>query len=1056
MKKFYLLFFLMSLSATGMQADPVTKETALKSAQSFLTKHKSKGNANLSLVYRSVRSHASKGRGVAAKDAYYYIFNNEDGGFVIVSGDDATDEILGYSDTGKLNVNNIPEGMQELLDGYQAEITYARNNGMRKANSANNDTEISKQVIEPLIETSWGQDNPYNQQCFTTSGAQAVTGCVATAMAQVMYYHKWPRESTTEIPAYSSYEALPATTFDWDNMLLGYTSNETTEDVNAIAVAKLMHYCGQSVQMSYGTSGSAASNEDCIKAFTEYFGYENKPVNIQRNSFSQDEWDNILYNELYHRRPIIFAGNSASGSGHAFICDGFDGYGLYHINWGWEGKSDGYFRLQALNPVSQGTGSGVSNYGFTYRQTALVGISPTLVENEEALSSDVKRVKVESIKLADETNNTYDYSKGCLPNVSVKYSFSVSVAGKYSFAFGLYQGDNLIDNTLSFYTNTISSAYPMSFTSLTIGWLGYNLADGVYQIKCLCHPDGVTEWYKNEDADYKYIEVTIANGKATFVSKEEYPQIDVVDVQQLFEASSREQLRVTLKNNSDFNFSGIQYLMINDTICSRENTYIDAGKESEVDFFFFYSKLAPVNLKIASRTSSNVIYENPNFQFIKQPTTEQPEVLAREIKNLDNTNHKIYGRVIEATFTLRNNTDTDYHGSISLNVERSLGNGRWSILSSSGNADVKAGETKTVSAQYKGLNYGDVVTVYASCAGVSVSGSGSYTLTAGCMEWDKNGKGNGKAFETSNIVSDDVTAISFEGLDITGTTITPNNNPNTIYYFDADATIPASLNGKNVVKGYKAVGDFNLQDGYNYFVPKMFTVDGTANYTRTTTIAGTEQEGWRTILLPFTVSQVKNATDNQEIQWRHCSDNEKKNFWVKEFNQVDDNQICFENIDTWMPNEPYIISVPNELMGKKMVFSATGTKVYPTATCAKVTNDYSFIGTPYDQTLSDIYVMNEMGTAFEPNQEATVEACSAYFTVSKRVSPQPTSIPVFNFLLGDANGDGVVNISDVALIVNYILGTDCPEIVFRNADVIVDNTLNVSDVVGVVNIILGQ
>ena len=85
------------------------------------------------------------------------------------------------------------------------------------------------------------------------------------------------------------------------------------------------------------------------------------------------------------------------------------------------------------------------------------------MENEEALSSDVKRVKVESIKLADETNNTYDYSKGCLPNVSVKYSFSVSVAGKYSFAFGLYQGDNLIDNTLSFYTNTISSAYPTDY-----------------------------------------------------------------------------------------------------------------------------------------------------------------------------------------------------------------------------------------------------------------------------------------------------------------------------------------------------------------------------------------------------------------------------------------------------------------------------------------------------------------------------------------------------------------------------------------------------------------
>ena len=163
MKKYYLFFFLILLFANGMKADPVTKETALKSAQSFLTKHKSKGNANLSLAYKSVKSHASKGRGVAAKDAYYYIFNNEDGGFVIVSGDDATEEILGYSDTGKLDVNNIPEGMQELLDGYQAEITYARNNEIHKANSVTNDTEISKQVIEPLIETSWGQNNPYNQ-----------------------------------------------------------------------------------------------------------------------------------------------------------------------------------------------------------------------------------------------------------------------------------------------------------------------------------------------------------------------------------------------------------------------------------------------------------------------------------------------------------------------------------------------------------------------------------------------------------------------------------------------------------------------------------------------------------------------------------------------------------------------------------------------------------------------------------------------------------------------------------------------------------------------------
>ncbi len=1052
MRKFYFILFLTMLFAIGVNANPVTKETALKSAQKFMEKRHVQGTANLSLTYKSVRSYAAKGRGVAAKDAYYYVFNNEKGGFVIVSGDDATEEILGYSDTGTFDVNNIPDNMKELLDSYQEEITYARNNGMSKVKAANV-TEVSKQVIEPLIETTWGQDNPYNLQCFTTSGSQAVTGCVATAMAQVMYYHKWPRESTTEIPAYSTYEALPATTFDWSNMLVGYSGNETNENVNANAVAKLLQYCGHSVEMSYGVSGSAASSEDCINAFTNYFGYANTPVNIQRSSFSQDEWEQIIYNEIYHRRPIIYAGNTAGNSGHAFICDGYDGTGLYHINWGWEGLSNGYFRLQALNPASQGTGSGVGNSGYTYRQTALVGISPTLIENEEALSSDVERVKVESFGLSDETNNTFDYSKGYLPRVSLDYSFSVSVAGKYSFAFGLYQGEELID-TYSFYTSTITSAYPMTFTNLSLGWLGYNLADGVYQIKCLCHPDGVTDWYKNEDADCKYIEATVANGKVTYVSKKEEPQIEVVGVQQLFGASSRKQLRVTLKNNSNINFSGIQYLMINDTIYSRENAYIDMGKENEVDFFFNYSNLAPVNLKVASKSSSNIIYENPNFQFTKESASPYPEVLAGEIKNRDDANHKIYGKVVEVTFTLRNNTDSDYHGSISLTVNRAKGNGWW-ILSTSENADVKIGETKTVTAQYKGLNYGDEVRVYASCAGASVSGSSSYILTPGCVEWDQYGNSCGKAFEKNKTVSNDVTAISFEGLDISGATITPNNNPNTIYYFDADATVPSSLNGKNVVKGYQAVGNFNLQDGYSFYVPKTFNVDGTASYTRTTTTVGNEQAGWRTIVLPFAVGKVTNA-NNQQIDWRHSSDSENKDFWVKEFKGLNGTQVKFEDVETWMPNEPYIIGVPSELTGKKMTFGNSNTKVFQTATCEKVTNYYRFIGTPYSQTLSDVYVMNEKGNAFEPSQEATVNAGYAYFTIAQSVSPQPASIPLSTRLLGDANGDGTVNVTDVVLMVNYSLEMDCPVFYFENADINEDGKVNISDVVGVVNLILEE
>lgn len=1058
MRKFYFILFLTMLFAIGVNANPVTKETALKSAQKFMEKRHVQGTANLSLTYKSVRSYAAKGRGVAAKDAYYYVFNNEKGGFVIVSGDDATEEILGYSDTGTFDVNNIPDNMKELLDSYQEEITYARNNGMSKAKAANV-TEVSKQVIEPLITTRWNQREPYNLQCFTTSGNQAVTGCVATAFAQVMYYHKWPQSETTAIPAYDSYEELPPTTFDWNAMLPCYTEPLIETQAQKDAVAKLFVYCGHAVYMSYGTGSSGASTSYIPKALTNYFGYENKAEEVYRSNYDASKWNDMIYNELLNARPVIYSANTSSGSGHAFICDGFDGQDLFHINWGWGGMSDGYYRLQALNPNSQGTGGSGGYGGYSLSQSAIIGISPTSITDK--MVSGIETMK---LSLADDNWNdlasdetTVDYSSSYgLHNIVIGYQYrQIAIDGGYDVGVGLFKGDELID-TKTITSNYEGSSYSWRTSRTSLYGFGKNLSDGVYTIKGIDCPTGTAQWLPSKQSDKYYITVEISNGKLTAkrIGGEKVASIEVTKVEQDLSSTSPMKIKVYVKNDSENNYNGTLYLLYNDGLVAYEGVYIAPGAEDFVTFAFSGSAGAQ-KIVISENSNGNAPLFVNTLDLVGETSIPTLSIVSAETKNV--VGSKLYGNLLDCKLTLKNESSQDYNNLLTISLWKSVKGtpyGSFGVYNEIVDLSIPAGQTKTIPIS-RPLAIGDVIIFSVYDTNKSYIGKKTYTVTAGMATWDDNGERTASAPSTSITVPANAVAISFEGLDISGVTITPNNNPNTIYYFDADATIPSSLNGKNVVKGYQAVGNFNLQDGYSFYVPKTFNVDGTASYTRTTTTVGNEQTGWRTIVLPFAIDKVTNA-NNQQIDWRHSSDSENKDFWVKEFKGLNGTQVTFEDVETWMPNEPYIIGVPSELTGKKMTFGNSNTKVFQTATCEKVTNDYRFIGTPYSQTLSDVYVMNEKGNAFEPSQEATVDAGYAYFTIAQSVSPQPASIPLSTRLLGDANGDGTVNVTDVVLMVNYSLEMDCPVFYFENADINEDGKVNISDVVGVVNLILEE
>ncbi|MBP5340129.1 MAG: C10 family peptidase [Prevotella sp.] len=227
----------------------------------------------------------------------------------------------------------------------------------------------------------YNPQNPYNAFCPETDGLLCVTGCMATALSQVLYYYRWPQgQLAGELPAYPMVngrvlEALPPTTFDWDNMVDDY--RQTTTDVQQAAVAKLMRYCGQLVQMDYTPQLSSGYFYD-VDMLVRLFGYDQSVYWAQADGYTVSGWDGLLYNELRESRPLVYLGMS-TGGGHAFVVDGYevqDGSGYFHVNWGWGGDCNGFYKISLLNPDMSGTGGSTTKDGYNYMQAALIGLMP--------------------------------------------------------------------------------------------------------------------------------------------------------------------------------------------------------------------------------------------------------------------------------------------------------------------------------------------------------------------------------------------------------------------------------------------------------------------------------------------------------------------------------------------------------------------------------------------------------------------------------------------------------------------------------------------------------
>ena len=378
MKKIYLLISMSALLGIGVASSKtITPEEALSRLEQN-GPHKVRAVRGLQASPELVHTSVSESGTPAT-----YVFANPNEGYMILSADDMAYPLLGYSDHGTIDPDNMPDAMRWWLDEYARQIEYGRLTGQLATAQISHAKLASAglEAIEPQIKSHWDQGEPYNRYTPVVSGSRSYTGCVATAMAQIMYYWKYPEVGTGSI-SYNDDEGcgkrlswnFSRYPLEWDKMLPDYVSGQYTED-QANAVSILMKSCGAAVKMSYGADSSGALSIYTQSGFVKYFKYDPNLQHVIRSTVQPSKWAQLIYDNLKNVGPVLYGGSSMLGGGHSFVCDGYDGNGYFHFNWGWSEMSDGYFSLEAMNPSALGTGGG-SGGGYNFSQDAVLGIQP--------------------------------------------------------------------------------------------------------------------------------------------------------------------------------------------------------------------------------------------------------------------------------------------------------------------------------------------------------------------------------------------------------------------------------------------------------------------------------------------------------------------------------------------------------------------------------------------------------------------------------------------------------------------------------------------------------
>lgn len=966
-------------------ASPVDKQTALSAANAFI---KEKG---LSLSINDSRSFRAQKANGNTNESYYYIFNSPNGGYVIASGDDNLYPILGYSDKGYIDMDNLPSGLEALLQSYQDAIDAIESREVSVSTEAieaysqgsKRSMSLTKYPIKPFLTKTWGQLAPFSSLNPVVNDNYCPCGCLTAVVAEVVGYYEYP----TTMPATSAYTtttlnldipALPSYDVEWMNLISNYsTQSYTTIEKNEVCKLMLQLACLMKSDFYEDYTPTPVSH---ITSAFKSLGYTTSSL-TKHTAKIMNDWDEIMYDDLANGRPIIVTGRNIKkgASRHAFIFDGYDQDGLYHVDWGFDGNANGFYRLAQLSPYDNTT-----SYAYMKELYVLYNIQPKVNGTINKDVPDFACLQTISLSVSDnqlviQRRNTKEATK------------------TFKYGIGLVDEDFQLVKVIAWDTLTYKKDQTVKKT-----WVVSDVSDvpdgtyRIYPVSQLLDGDGL--WHfdqNNSNNSCALAEITNGQAELSPIKCITYNSFECDSSLQFVRGAAR-RLTLNITNNTLEKLNRRYYLFEDEEPVHYTIATVAPTATADIEFLYFPAVEGNHKLRLCTDTLlQNIIYERDVK--VVSSISNKLSVDAYEIDNYDRKNTILYGNTFRIRVKITNKNSKDYNDFVRL----LLRHGSW-YDTKKPLVSIKAGESIWLEFESNNLNYKDTYPFDVRYKSSSSSDPNTFnsnifsikiTPREAVRMWDGNGKMTAIAPTTDKItIPEDILAIDLtaDNIDLPKSVV-PNSNPNTLYY--VSYPIP-SLKGKNqIINGI--ADSIKLEDGYSCYVPIDFKASK-ISYTRTFDkgfMGKRNQNHWTTMVLPFAVKNVYNTVDSVDIDWYKPGDSPEdfKNFWVREFYAEEGLQTYFVDAEEIRANVPYIVTVPGEyvsedtcLVGKPLVFSATDADVISNFIVAGG-NSYNFQGSlsTRDTYGKYIFMLDEenRGNHFVYNTDSTTVApFRGYFT----------------------------------------------------------------------------
>ena len=934
MKKQLLLILSLMFTATIFAA-PVTKQAAKKNVISFL-----KGRSGGKILATTAMNQAQLTEvDYELSGNAFYVFNfSNNGGFVIAAADDRVDPILGYSYEGSFDPQNVPVNMENWLKFYTKQINAIQtsNIAMPAMHMSDGSKKPYRHTIPVLMTTKWNQTAPYNNDCPKYPGDmdRRPTGCVATAMAQVVNYHKWPKEAIKAIPGYQfeddpnlggdgnvkKVDALPATTFDWDNMLdeYGYNADQQSKK----AVAELMRYCGQIVNMSYHPWASGAFTFDIARGLRTYFNYDKGAKYIEHSGYTEAQWEEIVYNELVNNRPVLYSGAAEAG-GHQFVCDGYENE-YFHFNWGWGGVSDGYFKLNVLNPDQDGVVGG-NDMNFSQDQSIVIGVQAPVEGSKLA----TQEVRIGSIRLTK--NFDGKFKKNNLGRISIYLRALLAINLEQNepseVGFGLFNGnDELLELTKTEtkwmqpggYEEWKTLAYSVSVGSITKDVIAN---DGTYYLRPIIKYNN-QDYQMMDNADNVYLELKVS-GQDVQVTP--YPvasaEFQNIHIDGTVYTQAFTEIKATVVNTGD-DIEGVLYLTQDGKIeqGAADRIFMKKGEKKEVSLRFSPFKDGEHSFGLC--INGNVLSDEVAVNVVKSETTGATLEINPQLNITSEGNY--FDIPVEIT---NKSASKDYKSNIIATLYQKSGYSYIAKAETTVPVEIETSGKATINVHFDNLEFNKIYYL-----GFAHYQYGNLKIYGGT---DKNGAPNKvfSKYKTADAISYFDAAGNMEykvvnegetfeipatacyvnvPKNISGRTFVTSSNPNCIYNIRQGVST-AQFSDKNIAIMGRAP-KLHLNNANSYFSADVISADQV-------TLDFTVDNAMTSVFLPF-VPETVMAGDNELVKANSADELATADYALMPIVAEEEGKVYCE-FDTTIPaTAPSILVVKKELVGKVITFKA--------------------------------------------------------------------------------------------------------------------------------------